>query len=545
MKTEYSSKTKKQSKSSFPCFSIRNHFPALCIFFLVACFALPAIGATPRVQVKVAEYPRDASFTMPAGGTWSLAGKHGRIGPRDVCVVHGVLRTPAVKKFHVMVESVALREPGKLDEALAKWRATGRPIHTFPLGKISYEADGKTVSWDGRVAMIGVGVFPLREAAQTLTDDLAKVGSSSWILEEVVSRARGVIDLKINRRSVARGEAVLALTPAETTLMKQVEVAKGYSWHGFKDRVYRGPLTFAWGAQDALDVVLATDLETVLAGVVPSEISSKAAIGALQAQAVAARGEILGKIGMRHIGEGFDFCSEQHCQVFSGESAESNTMARAINPTRGYLLQDSDGGIVDAVYGANCGGHTEASHLVWTSPPNAVLSGVWDSQRPPASDLSTEEGVTGFIRIPPKCWCDDASVEGGDKFRWKKSITGVEWNKVVEAGQVGRIRDVKDFARGFSGRLCRLTLVGETGTRSIMKELPIRKLFGGLRSACFIVSWKRDAAGFITGGDFVGAGWGHGVGMCQTGAQAMAKGGAPFPRILAHYFPGSRLVKAY
>jgi SpoIID/LytB domain protein len=248
---------------------------------------------------------------------------------------------------------------------------------------------------------------------------------------------------------------------------------------------------------------------------------------------------------MRHIGEGFSFCSEQHCQVFSGESAESIAMARAIGPTRGYLLHDPEGGIVDAVYGANYGGHTEASHIVWTSPPNAVLGGIWDTPQALSQDLATEEGVTAFIRTPPRCWCDDTSVEGGDKFRWKKSITGAEWNKVVEAGQVGRIRDVKDFARGFSGRLYRLTLVGEKDTRSIMKELPIRKLFGGLRSACFIVSWTRDAAGFITGGEFAGAGWGHGVGMCQTGAQAMAKGGAPFTRILTHYFPGSRLVKVY
>ena len=78
-----------------------------------------------------------------------------------------------------------------------------------------------------------------------------------------------------------------------------------------------------------------------------------------------------------------------------------------------------------------------------------------------------------------------------------------------------------------------------------MKELKIRQLFGGLRSACFVVTWQRDPAGFITGGEFSGAGWGHGVGMCQTGVQYLARAGWPFDRILRHYFPGCRLAKAY
>ncbi|MBF0498873.1 MAG: SpoIID/LytB domain-containing protein [Candidatus Riflebacteria bacterium] len=523
----------------------RNPVLFALVAVLSALITVSAFAVTPQVRVKVAEYPHDAALVMPAGGSWSFAGKKGSIGKRDICSIHGVLRSPAVKKFHVMVESVALREPGKLEETLAKWRATGRPVHTFPIGRISYAADGRTVSWDGRVAMIGVGVFDGRDPAQALVDELAKVGSSSWILEEVVSPARGVIELKIDRRSVARGEGVLTLTPIETATLRKVEYAKGFSWHGWADRVFRGPMTVAWGAQDALDVVLATDLETILAGVVPAEISSKAAIGALQAQATAARGEILGKMGMHHIGENFDFCSEQHCQVYSGESAESKAMARAIAPTRGYLLHGPDGGIVDAVYAANCGGHSEASHLVWTTPPDPILGGIWDTQSPSTLDLSTESDVAKYILNPPPCWCASVTVEGAEKFRWKKTLAGGDWTKVVEACKIGRIKDVKDFARGVSGRLYRVTLVGENGTRSVMKELPIRKLFGGLRSACFIVSWKRDADGFITGGEFTGAGWGHGVGMCQTGAQAMAGSGVSFPRILSHYFPGSRLVKVY
>jgi len=214
-------------------------------------------------------------------------------------------------------------------------------------------------------------------------------------------------------------------------------------------------------------------------------------------------------------------------------------------PTRGFLLQSADGGIVDAVYAANCGGHGESNHLVWTSPPDPILAGVWDLATPPDLDLTREKDLTTFIRNPPLCYCSDTTVEGGDKFRWKKSVSGADWQGVVERAGVGRIRDVGEFVRGVAGRLYRLTIIGEKGPRSVMKELPIRKLFGGLRSACFIATFTKDASGFITGAEFEGAGWGHGVGMCQTGAQSLAKRGQPFSRILIHYFPGSELVKAY
>jgi SpoIID/LytB domain protein len=519
---------------------------------LATCLMLTLLGSvsleaasTPVIRMKVAEYPREVGLSLPEGGTWALAGKSGKLGPKDRVVLSAVLEKPAHKRFHVIVESVALREPGKLTEALEKWKAAGRPAQPIMVGKKSMADDGRTVLFDGRVAFLAVGRFDAQKAAQTLVDELSKQSQSSWIFEEILRRSVGRLALSINKRTVATGRGELALTPRGTTILQRLEYAKGYSWHGFQDRTFRGPLVIRWGAQDALDAVLTTDLETILAGVVPSEISAKAAIGALQAQAVAARGEILGKVGLRHIGEGFDFCAEQHCQVFAGETAEARAMAAKIAPTRGLLLESPEGAIVDAVYAANCGGHGEANHLVWTSPPDPQLKGVWDCASQPALDLRKEADVETFIADPPAAWCANATVEGGDKFRWQKPLSKADWQKVEAAGDVGRIREVKGFARGFSGRIYRLTLVGEKGERTIMKELKIRQLFGGLRSACFVADWQRDGAGFITCATFIGAGWGHGVGMCQTGAQSMAQAGADFRRILSHYFPGSKLVQFY
>jgi len=510
-------------------------FCGLFIFFLNQTILW---AEAPSIRLKVAEYSNRIEFTCPQGGEWSLGSARGTIKPSDSCKISGDLLAPASIKYHVMVESIPMRESEKLALALEKWKATGRPIHTFQLGK-------KTEGYDGRIVFIGVGAFMNLEPAQKLVDELAAESQSSWIMEETLKLSRGKLEFTINGKKVAAGEVDLTIFPKGLIHLKKVEYAKGFSWHGYADRNFRGRMTIQWGAQNALNCVLTTDLETILAGVVPSEISSKAAPAALQAQAVAARGEILSKMGMRHLNEGFDFCSEQHCQVYSGETKESVATAKSIAPTRGYVLMDLEGGILDAVYAANCGGHSEASHVVWTAPENHILMGKWDYIKPLPFDLTTETGARNFILSRPQVFCNDPTVEGGDKFRWEKKLSATDWKEVEKRGGVGRIREIKDFSRGISGRLFRLTLVGEKGSRSIMKELAIRKLFGTLRSACFIVNFERDKSGYINGAKFRGAGWGHGVGMCQTGAQSMAKRGFSFQKILAHYFPGSHLAKVY
>jgi len=120
-----------------------------------------------------------------------------------------------------------------------------------------------------------------------------------------------------------------------------------------------------------------------------------------------------------------------------------------------------------------------------------------------------------------------------------------DWKAFESQLGIGRVKSITDIARGFSGRIYRMTFVGERGSKTVMKELNIRRLFGGFASACFVADYRRDAAGFIISADFFGAGFGHGVGMCQTGAQSLAKQGWNFSRILSLYFPGSTLRKIY
>jgi SpoIID/LytB domain protein len=518
------------------------------VFAFLAVLVLSALAASAgdrEIKIKIAEYPSSFDFNCPQGAAWEINGSMGKITAADRCQVTGMLTARAVKRYHVMVLSASLEDEDVLAAEQSKWQAQGLSARVMIIGSEIYADDSKTVMIDNRRADVAVGVFPDRPSAQAMVDKLAAQGQSSWIYEEIVSLAKGSLTLKINGQVMATGPDML-LQPQQSLHMKKVEYGKGYSWHGYADRDYTGrTLLVRWGAQDAIDCILLAGLEYVLPGVVVSEISAKAEVGALQAQAVAARGEIMANIGVRHAQEGFDTCSEQHCQVFYGDTAYTIDVGRKIVPTSGQVLTETNGKLLSAVYSANCGGHSEANHLVWTTKPNPILGGVWDHQNPPALDLSEEKQVSDFIKNPPKCNCNNPNVEGGNRFRWSKSITTTEWKAVENQLAIGRIKNVTDIARGFSGRIYRMTFVGERGNKTVMKELNIRRLFGGFASACFVADYKLDAAGFITSADFYGAGFGHGVGMCQTGAQSLAKQGWVFSRILAHYFPGSILKKMY
>jgi SpoIID/LytB domain protein len=503
-----------------------------------------AYADVQEIKIKVAQYKDYIEFNCPSGAAWELGETKGRIFAGANCTLKCELKEKANKKYHVMVSSVGFAESEQAQNALKHWQKAGYKCENLILGKVLKTEHSQT-TFDNRKIATSIGVFADKESAQALVDKLAAQGKSSWIHTEIISWAEGKLELFVNNQFKAAGNNLLVIPENEIEL-KQVEYAAGYPWHGFEDRSYAGPVTFRFGAQDAVDCILKTGLEKILAGVVPSEISAYAATGALRAQAVAARGEILAKIGIRHEGEGFDICSEQHCQVYKGETKYSKMVEPKISPTAGYVLVHS-GKIVEAVYSANCGGHTEANHYVWTTQPDPVLSGVWDHSSPhPTLDLTEEEQVGDFIKNPPQnCHCAQDGVPGSHNFRWQKSIDAVGWKEVENKLGIGRIKGIKNIARGLSGRIYQMTFLGQYGDKTLMKELNIRRLFGSVKSACFILHLQKDASGFVTSVNLEGAGFGHGVGMCQTGAQSMAKKGFDFKSILLHYYPGSRLQKWY
>lgn len=518
-----------------------NRIFATVFFTLLLTFVTPSPGvfaATPPVKIRVAQYAQTIEFVMPAGGTWKAGRKKGRIIADRVYKITGTLSAPARRKYHLMVGSGSAADEAKLLEIESRFKAY--TTHRFSAG--ASPAAGYP---DNRVTFIGLGIFSDESEARKLQDKLATEQISSWVFIEHLAPSTGKLQLKLGKKTVIESLTGLELQTKQNTILRKAEFAKGYSWHGFEDRKYSGKLLIQFGVDNLIDCIELTDLEKLLVGIVPSEISSKAPVEAMRAQAVAARGEMLSKKGVRHLNEGFDFCSEQHCQVYKGLQTTDAMIESNIKATTGMVLENSHGGILDAVYGANCGGHTSSNHKIWVSNPNPHLQGVSDISEDKTVDLTDETQAVAFIKNPPICWCSVTGIEGADKFRWTKNLAGSSWQAVETKSEIGRIKEVGNFIREISGRIISVRLVGENGEKTVLKELPIRQLFGGLRSSFFTVDFHRDDQGFIKAADFAGAGWGHGVGMCQTGAQSMAQSGRNFREILLHYFPGAKLVRLY
>lgn len=497
------------------------------------------LGA-PRVRIRVAQYQSSLEFTLPQGGRWLSNNRSGNIPAGKKCKIVGQITQKAEKKFHVMVGSAPADDQVKIDETMEKFVKQGFKTHGFTVGR-----EPQPGFPDNRIVFVGIGIFHDENDAKNLHEQLSAKNISSWIFAETIKPAKGQLRLFVAGKEISFKFAELHLEGRGGVELLQAEYAKGFSWHGFADRIYKSRIEIRYGSDDCLDCIEHTDLESLLVGIVPSEISAKAAPAALQAQATAARGEMLSKMGTRHYNEGYEFCSEQHCQVYKGMQSCDDYIYKSIRNTWGILLFNLEGKALDAVYSANCGGHSSANQNIWTSNPDLHLQGVPDSISPFKADLTNEEQVADYIRNPPECWCALKGVEGADKFRWSKEIKGTDWQKVEEGIELGRIKSIDSFIRDVSGRIFSLKVTGEKGEKTIMKELTIRKLFGMLRSSCFVVDWQKDEHGFISGASFSGAGWGHGVGMCQTGAQSMAVKGKTYQQILLHYFPGAQLKSLY
>jgi SpoIID/LytB domain protein len=434
---------------------------------------------------------------------------------------------------------------------LDTWRRRGFDPRLFELGAI-FGASGQTV--DKRSTIVALKSFDSEADAEREAAPLfSRYGLKPAFHPEIVAHPRGRFEIVgdggdvIARMSDVAWVAATGPMPIEVA---KVEYAKGYAWHGFADRAYRGRIYVTIDRAGKLAVVNAVPIESYLRGVIPSEIHPKAPDEALKAQAVAARGEALAKVGHRHIGDPFLLCAEQHCQVYSGTLKESAGTDRAIAATRGEVLMSAKG-LVDTVYSANCGGHTEAKEYVWASEPDPVFRALPDlppngKRRTAATTPPDDASLRKFLENPPNAYCGRNRNGKRDKFRWKQAFGLDELTRIVgEKNPVGRVTGIEIVARGPSGRATELKIVGEKGEATVHRELPIRQALGGLSSGLFVIDTERDDKGALARMTFSGAGWGHGVGMCQSGAIGMAESKRRYGSILGHYFRGVRLRVVY
>jgi SpoIID/LytB domain protein len=342
-----------------------------------------------------------------------------------------------------------------------------------------------------------------------------------------------------------------AVDSAGTLKIKNVPYGIGWWWQGTEDRIYEGDFEISINENNKLDVIVSLPLEKYLCGVVPYEIGNDAPLEALKAQVIAARSETVSALlSGQYKGRNFDLCADVECQVFAGNNKRTTITDKAVEDTRGLCLFYGDE-VIGAYYASNCGGISENVENVWPdrSGPAPYLSSHFDSDE--AQNFNPKNNPEKWINSNPDVFCNpffhpELPEWSKKNFRWKVEMTNDELtNNLNELKSIGELREIKIIERGNSGRIIKARFIGSRDSLDLNSELDIRKIKKPpFRSSCFVVDKILDDQRndkYL----FNGAGWGHGVGMCQSGAVARAFLGQSFIQILNHYFPETEIKTVY
>jgi SpoIID/LytB domain protein len=370
--------------------------------------------------------------------------------------------------------------------------------------------------------------------------------------------------------------------------LKAVTIGVDFHWQRKEDQRFRGVLNMVVKG-DSIVVINRIDIETYLTSVISSEMSETASAEFLKAHAVISRSWLLAQIeNMHHLStinkptyqttfrtneelirwynredhDIFDVCADDHCQRYQGVTrASSPLVTEVIAKTKGEILV-KNGSICDARFSKCCGGVTEKFEHVWEPTPHSYLTALRDSMEADFPDLTVELEAAKWISDSPVAFCNtrDKAIlsqvlnnydqETIDFYRWKVRYSQKQLAELVcrKSGiDFGTVIDLIPLKRGASGRIEKLKIVGSRSTYIIGKELEIRRTLSEthLYSSAFLI--KKELVDNGVPGYFVliGAGWGHGVGLCQIGAAVMGTKGYDYKQILSHYFPGTDIAKIY
>lgn len=401
---------------------------------------------------------------------------------------------------------------------------------------------------------------------------------------EVVSEQGG-------RRLSASEYILTPAEPAATFIIRDVTIGIDFHWQRKQDQQFQGALRIKLEAGGRLAVVNEVPVEAYLIGVISSEMSAHAHPELLKAHSVISRSWLLAQMkpwkkerhkpsfALQSIdGEkrlirwydqeshaDFDVCADDHCQRYQGVAkATSATVYEAVHATFGQVLTFGEE-LCDARFSKSCGGMTESYDAAWEDARFPYLAVLYDGEEFPAGfdlPLTLESNAERWIRNSPPAFCNtpDTSVLGKilpnfdqettDFYRWRVTIAQDELRELLRAKlgvDFGAVHKIEAVERGASGRIVRLRIVGERETLVIGKELEIRRALSPshLYSSAFVVESDGMDGGAPAYFTLIGAGWGHGVGLCQIGAALMAERGYDFQRILEHYYRGAQLYGLY
>jgi stage II sporulation protein D len=488
----------------------------------------------PLVTVEVMSGQRQVTLSAPGGLVILPDGPGGSAttvtGATSIVVTGEAAEAADIREWTV-VERLAPDDASGIATAMETYKKRGLDPHGFEIGTL-FAVDGEVI--DSREHLITV--------------PKGKATGTGEVHRELVRRPRGTIVAKLGDTTV-KNPSVLWFRPArasDTITVRDVPTNTGGSQltTGHEDRRYWGAVYVTFGSDGTLTAVNAVAEDKLLAGLVPSEIFPDAPEAALEAQAIAARTELLEKIGRRNLTEPYLLCSTQQCQVYAGAGKEHPRTTRAVEKTRGVVMLRDGGGLVDARYSASAGGRTEDNDAIWGGTPDPSLRGRADTtDRRLAEKFAVidDKNLEAFLAASPDAFWSGATRWGKKHFRWTVETSAKDLSAHVARvyPAVGTVTALEVVRRGRSGRVQSLRVVGSKSTVVADGDLHIRRLLGGLKSTLFTVTAR---GGTFT---FRGAGFGHGVGMDQVGAIGMADAGKSHAAILANYYRGMHLHRLY
>lgn len=452
----------------------------------------------------------------------------------------------------VVVDRLSMEQRGSLQEIRDLWSERGYEPETFEVGGL-FAVRGQV--FDSRTILVAVGGTDTVARAQRIRRTLeAQFGIAGSLHGERLSYPSGTLtltgggqDIRITHRDVLW---ITSPSGREEQVTYRIPGIPGSYGGPEETRRYTGELIFAPDKDGHIAVINSLGAERVLKGTVPSEIFASAPQGALRAQAIAARNYIFSSIGTRNLADPYMLRADVYDQVYGGIDREDPRTNEAVEATRGEVMLDGTR-IIQATYSSNAGGFTENNENVWDAERQDHLRGRLDlpGQEGPAAfrDGITESNIQAFLDHDFPAPSRVAEVSSANHYRWTRTVSAdVPRQWLAERGEdIGAIRDVQVVSRGVSGRVVRLRVIGQSGEATVERELNARRLFGGLRSGLFVMEIQRNRDGTVREFRFRGAGFGHGVGMCQTGAIGMAAQGHDHREILTHYYQGVEVRKLY
>jgi len=446
-----------------------------------------------------------------------------------------------------LITEIEERHPHLVEQRIETGRIT-REVSTAPIAR-TFTAD-PSVMPEVRIGLAGSlnelfikagGNFIIRDSSNNA---ILRGGRDNILKIRFVNNGVELYDQ--NDNLISRINTVFTLTPdnvATTTIIFDVSHSTGLQTAGQEDRAYRGRLTFIPVSGQGITVVNTLSLEEYLYSVVPSEIPPTWPEEALAAQAIAARSYTLANMG-RFNHRGYDLSGSVISAFYRGITGEHERTTRAVERTRGLVLKNNDE-YLNTFYSANSAGRTESVRSVWNM--NAPIIGVADPHLLFETDPPSPDELTRWILSEPLTFSSVQGYHFRSSYRWQLIVPREEIEARIGARlrrNIGTITSITSMGRGNSGRVERVSVRTTTGNEIISHDV-IRGSLGGLRSNLFVIMPKLGRDGLPEYFIFAGAGWGHGAGMCQSGAAGMAHKGYTYSEILNHYYPLGELVRLY